>query len=34
MLNEEYLEQIKPDTFDPTASKEDKSAKSVPLLDE
>ena len=33
MLNEEYLEQIKLDTFDPTTSNEAKSTRSAPLLD-
>jgi len=33
MLNEEYLEQTRLDTFDQTASQEDKAVKAAPLLD-
>lgn len=33
MLNEENFEKIKPDIYDPAASKEDKNLKSVPLLE-
>jgi hypothetical protein len=33
MLNEEYLEQTKPDSVDPGVSGEDKSVKAAPLLD-
>ena len=33
MVNEEYLEQTKPDSIDPIVSEEDKSMKAAPLLD-
>ena len=33
MLNEEYLEQTEPDSFDPIVSGEDKSVNAAPLLD-